>query len=349
VIFPASLRDDIYAARAALAHRSDMAIGWDPAAGQPTIARYDPNTVQKWADDADALQRDLTHLSIQSDIRAVERGAWSTAAVLLAKKIGVPLWADDIALRTLADSEAVPAFGTLDLIAAAAENGQIAPPTPEELNKALVAARAVDIPFPAPWWVCAQSEDWDPCGYTALSISRPAAWSDYAASFTQYRSLIRKLIDQPSADDIVSRVAGWASAAAHGSAWASPSGARPKVVGVLLAWTALNTEPMLAPECILAQAHSSGIPPQEDKPGYAGKMLDTLLTVATNTQSSAFPNGDAIHHVVITLADTIRTITDGISTAAIISRALDTLSEKHRTRAMMAFLASPAAADPAAR
>ena len=349
VIFPASLRDDVYAARAALARRSDMAIGWDPAAGQPTLTRYDANTVRKWAEDADALQRDLAHLSIQPDVGAVERGTWSTAAVLIAQKTGVPLWVDDIALRTLAESEAVPVFGTLDLIAAAAENGQIEPPTPEELNRALVAARAVDLPFHGPWWVCAQSEDWDPRGYTALSISRPAAWSDQAVAFTQYRSLIRKLIDQPSEDDIVARVAGWAAAAAHGSAWATPSGARPKVVGVLLAWTALNTEPMLAPESILAQTRSAGLPPRDDKPGHAGKMLDALLTVATGIQASAFPNGDAIHHVIVTLADTIRTITDGISAAAIISRALDTLSEKHRTRAMMEFLASPAAAGPAAR
>jgi hypothetical protein len=84
---------------------------------------------------------------------------------------------------------------------------------------------------------------------------------------------------------------------------------------------------MLAPSSILIQEHSAGFPPQDEKADYEGKVLDALLTAATTIEASAFPHGDAIQHVVVTLSDTIRTITDGISAAAIILRALDTLSK----------------------
>jgi nucleoside phosphorylase len=345
VILPASLRDDIYRARAVLAHRSDTTLGWEPHAGRPTITRYDADTVQRWADDADALQRDLAHLSIQPDIRDTERATWNSA-LLLAKEIGAPLWADDIALRALAHSDGIPAFGTLDLLDTASQHGQIGALSPEDLRSALVAARAVDLPFPAPWWICAQKEDWNPAGYTALSISRPAAWADHAASFTQYRDLIRNLVRRSSDDNMVERVAGWAGAAANGSAWAAPAGARPKVVGAMLAWTALTTEPMLDAATIRAHTSSPGKPPEGKTPAHAGKVLSALLSVASSVQASAFPYGDGIHHVVVTLADTIRTFADGITTAAIVARALSTLSDEHRSRAMTAFLASPAAATP---
>jgi hypothetical protein len=112
VILPASLRDDIYSARALLARHSDMTLGWDPAAGRPTLTGYDPDTVDAWSRDADALQRDLAHLSVQADAPDAEGRAWR-AALLLAKALSAPLWADDNALRALAASEAVPAFGTL--------------------------------------------------------------------------------------------------------------------------------------------------------------------------------------------------------------------------------------------
>ena len=345
VILPASLRDDIYSARAVLAHRSDTSLGWDPNAGRPTITRYDVNVVKAWADDADALQRDLFHLSIHPDVRDTERATWNSA-LLLAKEIRAPLWADDIALRALADSEGVPAFGTLDLLLVASQDGLVEPLSQEDLRAALVAVRVVDLPLSGPWWIYAQKEDWNPACYTALSISRPAAWVNHAASFAQYRDLIRNLVSRSSDNNMVVRVAGWAGAAAYGSAWAAPAGARPKVVGSLLAWTALNTEPMLDAATIHSHIFSASKPPEGETPEHAGKVLSALLSVATTVQASAFPYGDGIHHVVVTLADTIRTITDGMTAAAIVARALSTLSEEYRSRAMAAFLATPAAAVP---
>jgi nucleoside phosphorylase len=347
VILPASLRDDIYAARAVLAHHSVMAMGWDPAAGLPALTRYDPATVDAWAAEANTLQRDLAHLSVQADAPGGERRAW-LAALQLAKKVSVPLWADDIALRALAAAEGIPAFGTLDLLAAAADAGQLQAPPAKQLTAALTAARIVDLPLPAPWPLCAQKDGWDPGGYTALSISRPAAWSDQVASFEQYRHLIHALITHDPGTDPAGPVARWAAAAATGLAWATPPGGRPKAVGALLAWTALNAEPTL--DATTIHAHTTGPhAASSDRPPHAGKVLGALLSVATSLESMAFPGGDGIHHVITILADAIRTTADGITTAAIVARAVSTLSEEHHARAMTALLTSPPAASAAPR
>jgi nucleoside phosphorylase len=346
VVLPASLRDDIYSARALLARHSDMTIGWDPTVGRPTLTRHNSDNVDTWSKEADALQRDLAHLSVQADAAEAEGRAWR-AALLLAKALSVPLWADDIALRALAAKEAVPAFGTLDLLSAAAGTGQIEIPSAEQLHAALVAARAVDLPLPSPWSHCAQKDGWDPTSYTALSISRPAAWADQAASFGQYRDLIRCLIARDSEGDLTDLVVAWAAAAASGIAWATSPGGRPKAVGALLAWTALNAEPMLSARTIQAYI-AGGHPTKSEAPPHAGKVLDALLSVAASVQSRAFPDGDGIRHVVTTLADAIRTTADGITTAAIVARALSTLSDEYRNHAMTSLLASPATARPEA-
>jgi hypothetical protein len=114
----------------------------------------------------------LAHLSIHADTPDAEGRAWR-AALLLAKALSVPLWADDTALRALAANEGIPSFGTLDLLIAASQTGQIQAPSPKQLDTALVAIRAVDLPVSAPWPVSAQKDGWDPAGYTALTISRP--------------------------------------------------------------------------------------------------------------------------------------------------------------------------------
>lgn len=116
-------------------------------------------------------------------------------------------------------------------------------------------------------------------------------------------------------------------------------------MGALLAWTALNAEPMLDARTI--QAHISGLGPKEgEEPPHACEVLGALLSVVDSLQAKAFPDGDGIYHVVTVLADAIRTSTDGITTAALVARALSTLSEEYRARAMTALLASPPAARP---
>lgn len=70
--------------------------------------------------------------------------AWSSA-ISLAKERCLPLWSDDVALRSIAADQDVPAFGTYTLLAALTEAGLIADST-EEDTQALADARIIELP-----------------------------------------------------------------------------------------------------------------------------------------------------------------------------------------------------------
>jgi tetratricopeptide (TPR) repeat protein len=70
--------------------------------------------------------------------------AWSSA-ISLAKAQGAPLWSDDMALRSMAADQGVPAFGTYALLAALTETGLI-PDTTREDAQTLADAQVVELP-----------------------------------------------------------------------------------------------------------------------------------------------------------------------------------------------------------
>jgi predicted nucleic acid-binding protein len=70
--------------------------------------------------------------------------AWSSA-ISLAKEQGLPLWSDDIALRSIAADQGIPAFGTYALLATLTEAGLIAD-TLEKDTQALVDAQIIKLP-----------------------------------------------------------------------------------------------------------------------------------------------------------------------------------------------------------
>lgn len=329
VFLPVSLRDDIYRARASLSLRTTSTLGWDPTSQRPTLTTFDDDMVTAWATDADALAGDLAHLVVAADAQDSDRALWS-AAVRLAGHLGTALWADDVALRDWARAEGVAAFSTLDLIDAARDRELDDAPSPEDIRCALVAARIVDLPLTVPWSSAARAENFDPGAYTALSISRRAAWRDVPASFLQYQQLMRQL---PSGD--VDRLTTWAALAVNGLAWAVPPPARARVVGALLAWTALNLEPLLAAERLI----DPGMPVEA---AAAGEVFRALLDVADTIGMTAFPGGDGIAETITIISQTLRSVSDGVTMSKLLARAISTLDQPHRSRAMTALLSSPA-------
>jgi hypothetical protein len=101
---------------------------------------------------------------------------------------------------------------------------------------------------------------------------------------------------------------------------------------------------MLNAKTIYASVHTATDSDEAQTTERAGKILSALLAIAISVQGNAFPDGDGIHHVVVALADAIRTVADGMTTAAVVVRALSTLNGELRTQAMTAFLSSPPAA-----
>jgi predicted nucleic acid-binding protein len=70
--------------------------------------------------------------------------AWASA-ISLAKNKGLPLWSDDVALRSIAADQGVPAFGTYALLGTLTEAGLIAD-TLEEDTQALADVGIIELP-----------------------------------------------------------------------------------------------------------------------------------------------------------------------------------------------------------
>lgn len=351
VLLARSLYDDVYQARGNLAMRTTASMGWNATAGKPTLTEFDPQLVDRWARTAADLDDTLVLLSPVDDApsRLTERASRTSEAADLpiaseatARRLGSALWADDVGLLRLADADDVPAFGTPELITALRQRGVAGLPSDLELLNRLRTERVVDLPLVHDWAGQARAERWAPESYVRLAMSRPKAWSDVADGFSEYQALVRAVcecIPEPAPDARVAAVLPWAEAACVGLGTRLTPDARPSVIGALIAWTALNTEPLLD---VARRAASPAADASADCP-ISAPMLEALLELSVRMQAELFPAGEGVRAVVVALADTIRHVSDGSTAAAVLARAFSGLPEPLRNSAMSALLSTPAA------
>lgn len=307
VVLPASLRDDLFVARASLSVASVGSLGWDPAQRRPLVTELSPEQAAGWYAEAEAVVRRAADLQVVPD-PDISRRTLFDASIRLASAMNAVVWADDVALTYAAESAGVPAFGTLDLLHVLASTGTV---TREELDDALAAlmnAGAVDLPVLDKLHSLAQQQDWAPTGYPALVLARPHSWAGAAAGFARYRDLIRSL-PRPRLADLVP---GWAEAAATGLAWAHPPGSRGRAVGALLAWTAAAADPTLLP---------------------------VLADIGRRVQDETASDGDVFGHLVDILVDVVTESAGPARAGAAFSRLVASLDTPRRTEAMRRFLA----------
>jgi tetratricopeptide (TPR) repeat protein len=106
--------------------------------------------------------------------------AWLTA-LDHAKEHSLVLWCDDRALRTVARSVGVPAFGTLALIDACQREQSVAPQEALVLRAELLRHFYMDISFSSELYgFAAQADGWQ-ARAVAAAIARPTAWTDALA------------------------------------------------------------------------------------------------------------------------------------------------------------------------
>lgn len=149
-------------------------------------------------------------------------------ALDLAKSQGLPLWCDDVGLRTLAVNDEVATFGTAALLAALVEAGAIGQGTAQGVLRQLRESYAVDLPLDAEWLrLSAGSDEWRP-GPSAFHFSRAAAWVDFETAFSLWSELAQAA---GNVDPI--RVTGWVHAAAVGLAIAVEATRAPFVLAGL--------------------------------------------------------------------------------------------------------------------
>ncbi len=310
IILPASLRDDVLRANAGLAVRSVGTLWWDSAQQRPALTQFPPEVADDWAVEAQTLVDRLSLVDVVADPVGRPEGIFD-AALLLAKDQQLPLWADDLALRQVAGSAGVRAFGTLDLIGVLVESGALAGEDEDRALDVLAKGGAVDLPVLDRLVDFARDAGWKPDGYAALLLARPRSWIPPEVGFARYKALIGAL---PQDTDDTS-LAHWAEAAATGLAWSSPPPARPRAIATLLAWTVLN------------------------KPTEA--VLPALLDAGQRLQKATAPDGDVLPHLVAILAETISQVEGPAKTGIVMTRLLGSLDDQRRTAAMRLFLRPP--------
>ncbi|MEU1666003.1 tetratricopeptide repeat protein [Streptomyces sparsogenes] len=133
--------------------------------------------------------------------------AWLTA-LDHAKEHNLVLWCDDRALRTVARSVGVPAFGTLALINACQREQTVAPQEAMVLRAELLRHFYMDIPFSSELYgFAAQADGWQ-ARAVAAAIARPTAWTDAQAVVRLvFNAVAQIIVPEPS------HAAAWLAAA----------------------------------------------------------------------------------------------------------------------------------------
>ncbi|MFH8808677.1 tetratricopeptide repeat protein [Streptomyces hygroscopicus] len=177
---------DAFHALDSFAQRSGATLVWNEDESRATLhvapdeqVRALRRTLERAADIVRSLQR-----VARPELRALPRvpagrgtEAWLTA-LDLAKERDLVLWCDDRALRTVARSVGVPAFGTLALIDACQREQTMAPHEAMALRAELLRHFYMDIPFSSDLYgFAAQADGWHARG-VAAAIARPTAWTD---------------------------------------------------------------------------------------------------------------------------------------------------------------------------
>jgi hypothetical protein len=214
------------------------------------------------------------------------------SAVNYARANGLPLWADDVALRQVARNSGVPAFSSLDLIAAYAGDSDI-----EAAATSLRANRVVDLPIVRPWHALADQADWDPGSPFAAAIARRYAWRDPEEAFNQFRTMIR-LRKQPMEANVI---ASWTHAAATGLALVTPASTRHRAVSALLAWVLFDSEPFFSPGHLARRAFSG-----TEFPEGSGELARVLFEVAQHLRIQHYPDADPVEPLVEIFSSVLR-------------------------------------------
>ena len=253
ILVAALQRDDILITRASLLTRAAGSLGWDPSLDRPTIVQYDEKLTDRWASEAEKLAAALEFCEIVSDPPHDDdpkNRAWSSP-IRIARERGLSLVADDAALRAVARSEGVAAFGSLELLSALVADGRLPEDALEDSYRRLMEIRAAELPVTERLLDIAAKEHWKPTGYAGFLLSRPSAWIAPGRGWQIYMTVIQKLPDK--APD---QVAGWCAAAAFGLCLTTPPQRVPIVAGALVAWTMLELRDPEALPVLLTNAEN---------------------------------------------------------------------------------------------
>jgi len=312
LLLSASQRDDILAAQAALQMSSPFSMGWDPYTNRPTIEPADDATNQRWAMKADRLVAAIEWCEVVPDLpdNSEPGGRMWSAPIRLAKDRGVPLLADDAALRATGRNEGVPAFSSLNVLHALVTTGEQEPSAIDAAYQRLMGIRAADLPLLNKIYDIAATDHWSPRSYAAFLLARPVTWQPLQRGLGTYMALIHAIPD-PDARDI----ALWCGTALYGLCQAVAPTAVPTAASSLAAWTVLTV-------------HQSDLLPN---------LLETCPPIINQFAGET----DLLRDIVMRIVDTLRQVVSAKHLGAAVLPLLEGLDKERRTRAVQIFLTTP--------
>jgi len=313
LLVTAPQRDDILQARTTLTMRSAGWLGWDSASDRPAFIQYDPDTTDRWASEADSLARTLGWCDVIADPPPdhddPRHRIWS-APIRLARERGVSLIADDAALRAVARSEGVPAFGSLQLLSALVEDHILPADTLDESYRRLMSIRAAELPAAGRLCDIAEDEGWNPAGYAAFLLQRPTTWMPLSHGWREYTSLIAALPAKKPRE-----TADWCAAAMNGLSLIAAPSTVPAISAALVVWTLLEAQD--------------------------ATILPSLLATAERVVRQYTPSADMLEAVVQRLVMTIRQVTPPEMVGSIVLPMLSGLEKETHARAIKHFFTMP--------
>jgi hypothetical protein len=293
--------------------RSSGWLGWDPASERPAFVEYDPEITERWASESESLARTLEWCDVVADPPPdhddPRHRIWS-APIRLARERGVSLVADDAALRAVARSEGVPAFGSLQLLSALVEDRMLPASVLDNSYLRLMGIRAAELPVLGRLRDIAEGEGWNPAGYAGFLLQRPSTWIPLARGWHDYTALITALPAKKPEE-----VASWCGAAIHGLSLVTTPSTVPAVSAALVVWTLLEVQDPA--------------------------ILPPLLATAEHRVRQFAPNVDTLEVVVQRLVMTARQVTLPEMVGSIVLPLLSGLEKKTHAKAIKHFFTMP--------
>ena len=305
-------RDDVLAARVSLQMTGPFSMGWDPYTNRPTMHETDEATMRRWTADADRLAAALVWCEIAQDPPDDEDSdsrLWSSP-IRIARDRGLPLLADDAALRATARNEGVPAFSSFAVLQALVASGEKDASLVDQAYRRLMKSRVAELPLLDRIGEIASEDDWSPTSYAAFLLARPTVWMPQERGLAIYMDLVQAMPAGRPTD-----LALWCSTALHGLCQTIAPEAVPAATSSVMAWTVLTTR---QPE-----------------------LLPRFLEVCPRIIVQFAGETDVLRDLMLKIIQNLRLVVPAEHVAGMLLPLLGELDEENRSRAVQIFLTAP--------